>query len=73
MEATLMLETQSNHRQNHQDRGPTLADLISEAQRSHVAPSDPDDGAGAPLHVCRYLAEAINRLSIQSKKIEKDI
>ena len=73
MEATQALGMDANHRQPSQDRGPPLADLISEAQGSPAVPSEPDDATGAPSHTCWSLAEAINRPSVHSPLPEKDL
>ena len=73
MEAKLALDRDANHRQPPPNRGPKLADLISEAQGSQILPSEPDDATGAPLRACRSLSKAINCSSVHSPLPEKDL
>ena len=60
VEATLDLDTDSNHINPSQDRVTMLSGIIYEVEGPYVFPSHSDDTTGATSHACWYLSKTMN-------------
>ena len=69
----MVLDTETDHSKNSQDRENTISGLIYEAQVYQVLPSGTDDATIATSHKCWYLEEAINSPSVKYPLTEKDL